>query len=131
MPVKSSNSSVLAWPDARAVALAFRSWAENLLATHPEVLRAGYIGSCADGRWGVGSDLDVLLVVEDSDVPFERRAAQWDALTLPVPVDLRVYTRKEWDRLPPDGRFLATVRKTAVWVERPSGPSDPSGERGK
>jgi hypothetical protein len=68
-------------------------------------------------------------VVEDSDLPFERRAAQWDALSLPVPVDLRVYTRKEWDRLPLDGRFLATVRKTAVWVERPPRPPDPSSER--
>jgi hypothetical protein len=50
MPVKSSTSSVLAWPDARTVALAFRAWAEKLLAAHPEVLRAGYVGSCADGR---------------------------------------------------------------------------------
>lgn len=122
MPVRSSTTSVLAWPDAPTVASAFRAWAEKLLAHHPEVLRAGYIGSCADGRWGFGSDLDVLLIVERSDTPYERRAAQWDTLSLPVPVDLRVYTREEWNGLPPDGRFMRAVRNHGVWVERPPDP---------
>lgn len=52
---------------------------------HPEVVRVGDLGSYARGDWGVGSDLDLIIIVDQSDDPFERRAARWDATELPVP----------------------------------------------
>ena len=116
MPVRSLSSSVLTWPDARNVDQAVRRWAEGVVTAHPEVIRIGYFGSYARGDWGPGSDLDILLIVEGSDEPFERRAAQWDATGLPVPVELLVYTKAEWERLPQGGRFYRTVMRETIWV---------------
>lgn len=42
----------------------------------------------ARGDAGVGSDLDLEAVVEQSALPFERRAVEWDLQSLPVPGDL-------------------------------------------
>lgn len=99
MPVRSLSSRVVRWPDAAAVRTAAAAWAEAVAREAPEVLRVGYRGSYARGDWGVGSDLDLVVVVERSGERFERRAAAWDTTDLPVPVDLLVYAVDEWDRL--------------------------------
>jgi predicted nucleotidyltransferase len=116
MPVRSSTSSVLRWPDRATVDAALRGWAGALAGTDPAVLRIGYVGSYARGDWGPGSDLDVLLVVESSPEEFTRRPATVDTTGLPVPVDLMVYTRAEWERLDPRSRFARMVAREAVWV---------------
>lgn len=119
MPVRSLNSSVLKWPDAVAVDAAVRRWAEAAARRRPDVVRIGYFGSYARGDWGVGSDVDIVVVVERSSVPFERRPAEWDAAEIPVPADVRVYTVEEWSALPPDGRFRRALDREAVWVAAP------------
>ena len=116
MPVRSLSSSVLRWPDRAAVDGAVRAWAAHLAADHPELLRVGYFGSYARNDWGVGSDLDVVVIVASADEPFHTRAASWDTTALPVPTDLLVYTRDEWDRLDRRGRFYTTLMREAVWV---------------
>jgi predicted nucleotidyltransferase len=114
---------VFAWPDAQAVDRAVRRWAIEQGRVHSEVSRIGYFGSYARGDWGVGSDLDLVFVVDAAHEPFERRATRWDAAELPVPADIVVYTSVEWNALPPDSRFARTLRQETVWVyER-----DPSG----
>jgi predicted nucleotidyltransferase len=80
------------------------------------LLRIGYLGSYARGDWGVGSDLDLVIVVESSEQPVERRSVEWDATLLPVPVDILVYTKDEWQKLPRQGRFYQTMEREAVWV---------------
>jgi uncharacterized protein len=116
MRVRSSSSCVHTWPDVNAVHRALVGWAQELAQQHSDVRSVGYFGSYARGDWGVGSDLDVLLVVRSTDLPVERRAAAWDTTTLPVPVDLLVYTDAEWAALSQTGRFGETVRREAVWV---------------
>jgi uncharacterized protein len=64
----------------------------------------------------VGSDLDLILVLDSSDEPFERRAAEWDTTSLPVPVDLLVYTEEEWRELDRERRFTKVLEKETVWV---------------
>lgn len=83
-----------------------------------QVIRSGYFGSYARGDWGPGSDLDIVMVVERSDEPFERRSARWDTTRLPVPADLLVYTREEWERLSRTRAFHRRVKQEAVWVHR-------------
>jgi hypothetical protein len=73
MPVRSLNSSVLKWPDRGQVDGAVRAWAACLATAYHELVRAGYFGSYARNDWGVGSDIDLVLVVRESDKPFERR----------------------------------------------------------
>lgn len=122
MPVRSSTSSVLRWPDAASVRSALLAWAEGEAPRHPGLLRLGYFGSYARGDWGVGSDLDLIAIVESSPSPFERRALEWETSTLPVPVELVIYTREEWDRLSCEaGRFFRAVDREAVWLVEPRG----------
>lgn len=120
MPVRSSDSSVLKWPDAPTVRRAFEAWAAETATERRELVAAGYFGSYATGNWGVGSDLDVVLIVADSDEPFEVRAGRWDLTSLPVPVETLVYTVEEWQALQRrDDRFSRMLGTDTVWVIPP------------
>ncbi len=117
MPVRSLSSSVFRWPDLPTVDRTLRRWAQKIAQQQPGILRIGYFGSYARGDWGVGSDLDLLIVVESSDRSFERRALEWDATELDVPADVLVYTQEEWQHLcRQDRRFPQTVMRETVWV---------------
>jgi len=115
MPVRSLRSSVLKWPDRRTVDQSARRWAEALRERHPEVLRVGYFGSYARGDWGVGSDLDLVVLVKASDLPFHRRSTVFPSENLPVPAEVLVYTAKEWQSRE-EPRFLKTIEKEVVWI---------------
>jgi len=117
MPVRSLNSPVLRWPDRATVERAAAAWAKREAPRHAGLLRLGYFGSYARGDAGVGSVLALLAVVESSNLPFERRALDWDLLELPVPAEILVYTCEEWERLRRDGgRFARTVEREARWL---------------
>jgi hypothetical protein len=116
MPVRSLNSSVLKWPDADTVDRAVREWAAEVGHKRSEVLQIGYFGSYARGNWGVGSDLDLLIIVESSGSPFERRGLDWDVTGLPVPADVLVYTKHEWEAFGNRGRFYSAAMREGVWV---------------
>lgn len=116
MPVRSLNSSVLKWPDAREVDRAVRKWAEEIARKDSGVVCIGYFGSYARGEWGVGSDLDIIMVIERSDLPPTQRAGKWDTTDLPVPADLLVYTLEEWREVARRGRFGRMLRTETVWV---------------
>ena len=116
MPVRSLNSSVLKWPDAKAVKAALHEWVKQNTANRPWVTRIGYFGSLARGEWSVGSDLDLVIVVKTSSQPFERRSVDWDTTKLPVPADVLVYTEDEWESLSQEARFLQTLVQEVVWV---------------
>lgn len=124
MPVRSLNSPVFKWPDREAVDLAAREWAARLDRERTDVVAIGYFGSYARGDWGVGSDVDVIVILTASPYPFERRAASLDAslavtgsvaAAFPVPADLLVYTWDEWQLVTqwPAGRRLG---REVVWV---------------
>lgn len=117
MPVRSLSSPLLRWPDGDSVRRAAREWAESLARDEPDVRRAGYFGSYARRTEAFGSDLDLVVVLERSDVPFARRGALFDTGSLPVPADLLVYTEDELRRLlARDDRFARELREHAVWV---------------
>ena len=99
MPTRFLNSSILKWPDKKKVEKAFAEWSKGLQKSNSLVAKIGYFGSYAKGSWGVGSDLDVVVIVKNSKRPFERRPADFDAVSLPVPVDLLVYTENEWENV--------------------------------
>jgi len=90
---------VLKWPGREEVLRAAADWARRVASEHPEVVAIGCFGSIAQGRWGIGSDLDMVMIVKDAELPFERRSSRWDTTELPVPVDLLVYTEGEWKEL--------------------------------
>jgi predicted nucleotidyltransferase len=117
LPVRSLSSSVFTWPDQSTVVRALNDWAERAVDARPDLLRVGYFGSYARGDWGVGSDLDVIIVVRESSTPLIRRAAEWDLTRLPVPADVLVYTESEWRSLAESGiRFARVARDEVVWL---------------
>jgi hypothetical protein len=113
MPVRSLHSSVKKWPDRRTVLEALTVWAQQL--HDPSVLRIGCVGSYARGDRGFGSDLDIVIVVTSSSVPFESRSRDFDTTSLPVPADLMVFTEEEVRRHH-SPRFKRVLEKETVWV---------------
>jgi predicted nucleotidyltransferase len=109
---------VLKWPDAKTVAQAARHWAEKIAQDRPDLVQIGYFGSYARGDWGVGSDLDLIIILEISGKPFEMRSIEFDTSELPVPADVLVYTIEEWCSLAPQRPFFQTLVLEVVWVYR-------------
>ena len=99
MPVRSLNSSVFKWPGKKDVGRSLHAWVERIVREHPELAGVGVFGSYVRTDWGMGSDLDLIILVEHSTLPFERRSVYWHTDDLPVPVDVLVYTEEEWRRL--------------------------------
>ncbi|WP_287425635.1 nucleotidyltransferase domain-containing protein [Thermomicrobium sp.] len=115
MPVRSSTSSVLRWPDRAAVLAAVERWAREL--ELPGLVAVGVFGSYARGDWGVGSDVDLVVIVERSARPPIERPLDLPLEKLPVPAEAIVYTREEWERLPETSpHFAAVLAREAVWV---------------
>ena len=117
MPVRSLNSSILKWPDKRTVHEAAQVWADKHGTKHANVLAIGYFGSYARGNWGVGSDLDLIIILKNSDSRFEKRPLEWDFTRLPVPAEAIVYTLAEWQLLlSRKNRFAENLAGETVWL---------------
>ena len=117
MPVRSLNSPVLKWPDQKTVDRAMRTWSVEQGQRLPELMRLGYFGSYARGDWGVGSDLDLIAIVDETAESFERRALNWNLSGLPVPAEIIVYTVQEWADLQKRGnRFSRTIKREIIWT---------------
>jgi predicted nucleotidyltransferase len=117
MPVRSLNSSVLKWPDKNTVITAARKFARQEAAARQELKKLGVFGSYARNDWGVGSDLDLVAVIEISERPFHERPLDWDLTHLPVPAEILVYTVQEWDRVLNRGdRFAQVMATEVVWL---------------
>ena len=116
MPVRSLNSSILKWPDRSTVDKAIRQWSKKVSLTKHGIERIGYFGSYARGNWGVGSDLDIVIIVKHSDKPFEARGREWNTDALPVPTDVLVYTQAEWRSLIKQSPFVRAIAAETIWV---------------
>jgi len=99
MPVRSLNSAVLKWPDRETVLAAARQWAIKAREDDDSIAAIWCIGSYARGDWGVGSDVDVIVVLTEKNLSSKERYRRYYPDELPVPADLWVYTRAEFASL--------------------------------
>jgi hypothetical protein len=112
---------VFRWPARSAVLEAARQWAADEAPRHESLLRLGIFGSAARGDWGVGSDLDLIAIVERSSAPFTERGLAWNLTPLPVPAEILVYTLSEWEALRAEGgRFARTIDDECLWIWPPA-----------
>jgi uncharacterized protein len=129
MPVRSLGSSVVRWPDRQQVEAALSAWARANATS--DVVGIGYFGSYARGEWGVGSDVDVVIVLKDTSNGARRDRlgpGDWDATGLPVPADVLVYTEGEWaSLLRRRDRFSRVLQDEVVWVHG-TAPSVPAAD---
>jgi predicted nucleotidyltransferase len=66
-----------------------------VLLQHPEVEEVVVFGSFERHTYAPGSDLDVLVVLDESPLPIRDRAGEYRPARFPVPVDLFAFTRSE------------------------------------
>jgi predicted nucleotidyltransferase len=92
---------------------AVRKWARQIADNNHGILRIGYFGSYARGDWGVGSDLDILVVTSEQS---DTNITGGDVAELPLPADLLVYTEAQFGNLCSEGRFGRVLREEVVWV---------------
>ena len=116
MPVRLLNSRVLKWPDADSVREAVRRWADEVAGRNADVVAIGYVGSYARGDWGVGSDVDIVILLRECPMSWVQRSARWDTSQLPVPADVLVYSLDEWRALDVRGRFGKALREEVIWM---------------
>jgi hypothetical protein len=69
----------------------------------------------------VGSDLDLIAIVNETSEPFERRSLSWDLCSLPVPAEIIVYSLTEWEDLKKkDTKFARMLKSEAIWTFKKS-----------
>lgn len=101
-PRSSSASLVVKSSNQAAVEAAVRSWARRLAETRPEVRRIIWFGSRVNGVPAPGSDVDVCVVISDSDRSIRDRIGDYLPFGFPVGMDLFPYTVAELERLKTD-----------------------------
>lgn len=58
-----------------------------------------------------------MAIVRESQEAFARRPIGWKLESLPVPSEIIVYTKQEWDNLLTEGgRFARMLRNEAIWI---------------
>jgi len=117
MPVSLAPGSVLRWPSAAEVLRAATAWAERQRRGSPELLAVGVFGSYGLGDAGVGSHLDLLLIVQECDEPIWERLRRWNTGSLPLACDLLVYSLAEWHSLPSwNPRLALALTQDTRWL---------------
>jgi len=116
MPVRSLNSSVVKWPSKEEVLKAVKAWADEEMKRHPEIVKIGLFGSYARGDYGVGSDLDLLIVVKEEKEPFFKRALKYDTSRLPLSADVWVYLEVELETLKETRFYREVLEKEIIWI---------------
>ena len=89
--VKSNNRAI--------VERAVRAWARRIGDRRPDVRRIIWFGSRVNGTPAPGSDVDLCVVLADSDKPFRERIGEYLPFGFPVGLDLFPYTVAELERI--------------------------------
>lgn len=104
------------WPRPEEVLPAAGEWAARLVAAERDnIVAVGVFGSYARGDWGVGSDIDLVVICREPPVSLVNGA--WDRAALPVDSDLLVYSLRRWHELPELSVRQATMlREETRWL---------------
>jgi hypothetical protein len=93
------------------------AWAALQRSAHPDLMAVGVFGSYGRGTAGVGSDLDLLLILQRCDEPIWERLRRWNTRSLPLACDLLVYSLAEWRSLPQwNPRLAQALRNDTRWL---------------
>jgi uncharacterized protein len=116
-----SGSARVTWLDRKGARLAAVDAARSLARSHPEIEGVLLFGSIARGDATPSSDVDLLIVLRESDLPFLDRIPRYTPAIPPLGVDVLPYTRDELEKMRADGnRLLSTALAEGEWVVGPS-----------
>jgi len=100
------STVTVTWFDKDAAWRAVAAYASALGARDPDVEEIRVFGSLVKGTAVPGSDVDLLIVLRDSNRPFLDRIAAYVPGAFPCPVDVFPYTRAEIARMAREGNSL-------------------------
>lgn len=91
-------------------------WARTHAEKDEGLLKVGYVDTFH--QEGPESDhLDVVIVVEDTEVPMAERGSHWNLDSIGVSTQALVYTSEEWDEvLATEGWLSEKLKTQTVWV---------------
>jgi predicted nucleotidyltransferase len=121
MPVKLLNSAVLKWPEKNKVLNEAKLWAKSMGLGDDNIVKIYCFGSICRGTWGVGSDLDIAIIIKKTTVPFISRASLYNSSAISVPTDILVYTQAEITKLSREkSRFMDEIEKRSLLLYQQS-----------
>ncbi|MBI2918623.1 MAG: nucleotidyltransferase domain-containing protein [Chloroflexi bacterium] len=106
MPETSSPGVRVWWFPKDEAWAAARAYARELGQSHPEVELVLVFGSLVRNEAVPGSDVDFLVVLTESSVPFFGRSSEYQPERFPVGTDVFVYTQAELDDMLAQGNFF-------------------------
>ncbi len=89
------NSAGPKFVDREEILVIAREMARRIGAVHPQVLRVLLFGSFARGDYGTRSDLDLLIILKESEKPAHDRIADFLQHTSIYPTDVFPFTEAE------------------------------------
>lgn len=94
-----------------------RRFVAELKQTRPEVERVGLFGSYATDSFGPASDVDLLIILRQSNKRFLDRIPDFIPENLSVSCDVFPYTCEEVDKMKRHGsNWIRHVLDEAVWL---------------
>jgi len=105
--------------DRKAVAEALDGYVNALAADHPELESVTLFGSFARGDSVPASDVDLLLVLAECELPFQDRIAAFLPSRFPVGMDVFPYTTEEIAMMLREGnKFIASILEQGTVIYR-------------
>ena len=119
------TSVVVKSADRHRIQQAVRSYVEWLYATHPEVEKVIWFGSWIRGLPTPGSDVDLCLILSESNKTMRERVCDYLPVGFPVGLDLFPYTREEFDSLSErsPGWYKTIVEGREITSQQPAPPA--------
>jgi len=94
-----------------------KDYAKSIKRTHSEVERLGYFGSYANGTYGPASDVDLLLILRQSDKRFLDRIPDFLPDNLSICCDVFPYTGEEIEKMQGQNNpWIRHVLGEVVWL---------------
>ena len=106
MQRKLSRSVKITYFDKKLVEESLRGYLKEIAVKHPEVERVLLFGSFVRDESVPGSDIDLLVILRESEESFLNRIPRFLPSRFPVGVDVFPYTEKEVERMKREGNFF-------------------------
>ena len=115
MQTKSSDFVKIRYLDKAAIMSALTHWVDELSREYPKIEEIRLFGSLARDEAVPGSDVDILIVLAESDLPFNDRIEKYMPSSFPVGIDVFPYTELEIETMLEQGNyFLKSAMKDSI-----------------
>ena len=117
MQRKSSNFVKVKFADKDSIFCQLHQFVAELKRARPEVERVGLFGSYATDTFGPASDVDLLIILRQSNKRFLDRIPDFIPDNLSVSCDVFPYTSEEVEKMKRDrNHWIQHVLDEAVWL---------------